>query len=351
MINKERYRQQIKIPTVGLDGQEKINRAKVLVIGAGGLGHPVLSYLVASGIGHLGICDFDLVDISNLQRQVFFKEVDIGQPKVEIIAQRLKELNSMVSITSYFVKVSTQNILEIFSSYDFVVDCTDNFNTKFLIHDTCLLLGKKLVQGSVYQNEGILHSFDFSSKENLPCWRCLWAREPEELCIKNCMDSGIFGPAVGTIGSLMAMDVLNLIVERATNVHLSRTFDLQTFETIKVRWRKNSKCECCQDIQKFYNDHYGHNLDNQLEVFVLPKGLFQIIDIRSDESAMKTSIAQKYHVVRASMFPFDENIIEKERINIIVCETGKMSLRLCRILREKGFKNVYSYGASVKELM
>jgi molybdopterin-synthase adenylyltransferase len=202
----DRYARQMILPGVGAPGQLRLKQASVLVVGAGGLGTPVLQYLAAAGVGRLGIAEMDQVDISNLQRQVMYKTQDVGQPKAEAAKAVLKALNPHIK-TDIHPQVTAENALELFESYGLVVDCSDNFATRYLVSDACVLLGKPWVYGALQQFEGQVSVF-----LGKPCYRCLFPVPPEPHLVASCAEAGVLGTLPGVVGSLMATEALKLLL-------------------------------------------------------------------------------------------------------------------------------------------
>jgi molybdopterin/thiamine biosynthesis adenylyltransferase len=212
MLNQEenkRYNRHVILDQVGLEGQLKLKAAKVLVIGAGGLGCPVLQYLTAAGVGTIGIIDFDTIDLSNLQRQILFTKNDLGKNKAEVAAQRLKQLNDQVKFKAYPERLTTKNALELFSAYDLIIDGTDNFSTRYLVNDAAVLTNKPLVYGSIYKFEGQVAVFNY---ENGATYRCLFPVPPKAGTVKNCSEIGVIGVLPGIIGTQQANEAIKIIV-------------------------------------------------------------------------------------------------------------------------------------------
>ncbi|GIW24010.1 molybdopterin-synthase adenylyltransferase MoeB [Meiothermus sp.] len=205
----DRYARHIVLPGVGGAGQARLKQSSVLVVGAGGLGSPVLMYLAAAGVGRLGIVEMDRVALSNLQRQVLFDTEHIGQPKAEVARARLNGLNPHIEIHTHTLKLDSHNALEILAPYDLVVDCSDNFPTRYLVNDACVLLDKPLVYGAIHQFEGQLSVFHYQGG---PCYRCLFPNPPQPGTVPNCSEAGVFGVLPGVIGSLMATEALKLLL-------------------------------------------------------------------------------------------------------------------------------------------
>ena len=210
---KNRYSRHISLDQVGLSGQEKLKEAKVIVIGAGGLGCPILQYLTAAGVGTIGIIDFDEVDETNLQRQILFTVNDIGKNKAIAAEQGLKQLNPNVNFNVYTDKLTTQNALSLFTDYDIVVDGTDNFSTRYLINDASLITNKPLVYGAIYKFEGQVTVFNYKKG---PSYRCLFPEPPKAGSVPNCSEVGVIGILPGLIGTQQANEVLKLILEIGT---------------------------------------------------------------------------------------------------------------------------------------
>lgn len=238
-----RYSRQLILNEVGTKGQEKLLNSKVLVIGAGGLGSPALYYLAAAGVGNIGLVDFDLVGISNLQRQILYSTEDLGKKKVDIASEKLKKLNPDVNITKYNCRVSAENIEEIVDEYDVVLDCVDNFSARYLISDCCYLKNKPLVEGAVIGFTGILMTI---IPGKTPCYRCLYPVPPKEGEVPTCSDIGIMGMVAGTIGSLQALEAVKVVLGigdiMAGRVLFFDGFDL-TFREMKLENNKN--CQLC----------------------------------------------------------------------------------------------------------
>ncbi|MGB3363639.1 MAG: molybdopterin-synthase adenylyltransferase MoeB, partial [Thermodesulfobacteriota bacterium] len=207
----KRYSRHLIMPEVGVEGQEKLVNSSVLCIGAGGLGSPLALYLAAAGVGHLGILDFDVVDFSNLQRQIIHSEETIGELKVESAKKALQKLNSDIKITTYNEMLTAENAMEIIKGYDIVVDGTDNFATRYLVNDSCVLLGKPNVYGSIFRFEGQVSVFD--AKKG-PCYRCLYPEPPPPGLVPSCAEGGVLGILPGIIGTLQAAETVKLIIEQ-----------------------------------------------------------------------------------------------------------------------------------------
>ncbi|MBL3657666.1 HesA/MoeB/ThiF family protein [Fulvivirga sediminis] len=206
--NISRYSRQIKLPEIGLEGQQKLKNAKVLIVGMGGLGCPAAQYLTAAGVGTLGLLDHDKVDITNLHRQILYTEDNIGQPKAEAAQQYLKKLNSDINFHTYVENLNTENAISIIEKYDIIIDGTDNFQTKYLINDTCLLTNKPWIYASIYKYEGQISVFNY---KNGPTYRCLFPKAPKNDI--SCEETGVIGILPGILGTYQATEAIKLILE------------------------------------------------------------------------------------------------------------------------------------------
>jgi len=204
----DRYARHIILPGVGSAGQLRLKQSAVLVVGAGGLGAPVLMYLAAAGVGRIGIVEMDTVDLSNLQRQVLYQTDEVGFSKAEIAKARLNGLNPLIQIDSYATRLTSENAMEILREYNLVIDASDNFPTRYLANDACVLLGKPLVYGAIHQFEGQVSVFN----QGGPCYRCLYPIPPKPGTVPSCAEAGVFGVLPGVVGSLMATEALKVLL-------------------------------------------------------------------------------------------------------------------------------------------
>ncbi|MBT6375262.1 MAG: molybdopterin-synthase adenylyltransferase MoeB, partial [Gemmatimonadales bacterium] len=240
-----RYARHIALPEVGLDGQARLKEARVLCVGAGGLGSPLALYLAAAGVGTLGIVDFDTVDASNLQRQILHGTEDIGRSKLDSAADSLLAVNPHVEVVKHEVRLSSENALDILSGYDVVVDGTDNFPTRYLVNDACVLSGIPNVYGSVFRWEGQVSVF---ATKGGPCYRCLFREPPPPGLVPNCAEGGVLGVLPGIIGSMQAMETIKLILGKGQSL----AGRLLIFDALDMTWRevalrKNPDCPVCGD--------------------------------------------------------------------------------------------------------
>jgi len=242
----KRYARHIILPEVGGKGQEKLLNSKVLVIGAGGLGSPAILYLAAAGVGTIGIVDFDVVDLSNLQRQIIHNTERVGTPKVESAKKTVEMLNPDVKVITYNTRISKENIMDIIKDYDVVLDGTDNFPTRFLINDACYFAGKPLVSAAMLRFEGQVSVFDFRMKEQSPCYRCLFPEPPPPGLVPSCQEAGILGSIGGIMGCIQATEAIKLILGIGEPlVGKLLIMDALSMDFRKVKLRKDPNCPLC----------------------------------------------------------------------------------------------------------
>jgi len=239
----ERYTRNIIIPEIGSKGQKKLLQSKVLVVGCGGLGVPVILYLAAAGIGQIGVVDHDRVDVSNLQRQVIYDTTDVGKEKVFVIKEKVEKLNPDVKVIPYNTKLTSQNALDIMKEYDMVVDCSDNFPTRYLLNDACVLLNKPLSHGAVLRFDGQLTTI---IPKVSACYRCILKKPPTPGTVPSCREAGILGATCGTIGSLQAMEVIKYLTG-AGNLLINKflVFSGLNLEFRVINTKRNEKCPVC----------------------------------------------------------------------------------------------------------
>ncbi len=238
-----RYSRHLIIPDIAMDGQKRLRNAKVLCIGAGGLGSPVAMYLAAAGVGTLGLVDFDVVDETNLQRQIMHGQSDIGRTKLESAEATIKEINPGVTVVKHETFVSSENALDLFSGYDLIVDGSDNFPTRYLVNDACVLLGKPYVWGSIYRFDGQLSVF---WAEYGPCYRCLFPEPPPPGMVPSCAEGGVLGMLCGTIGSLQTTEAVKIITG-AGDLMIGRmlVYDALELKFRELKVRKDPECPVC----------------------------------------------------------------------------------------------------------
>jgi molybdopterin/thiamine biosynthesis adenylyltransferase len=240
-----RYSRHMLLPTVGAMGQKKLLNARVLLLGAGGLGSPAAFYLAAAGVGTIGIVDFDTVDLSNLQRQILHRQEDVGKPKVESAMRTLKALNPDVDVVPFRTRLYSDNVFDIIKDFDYIVDGTDNFQTRYLINDASVMTNKTVVHGSIFQFDGQVTVF---KPHEGPCYRCLFPQPPPPGAVPNCAEAGVFGVLPGIVGSIQAVETLKLILgEGDPLIGRLLIFDALAMEFSEVKIRRDPNCPVCGD--------------------------------------------------------------------------------------------------------
>jgi molybdopterin/thiamine biosynthesis adenylyltransferase/rhodanese-related sulfurtransferase len=353
-----RYNRHIIIPEFGLEAQQKLKASKVLVIGSGGLGSPVLLYLAAAGIGTIGIVDFDVVDDSNLQRQVLFGVSEIGQPKAEAAKKRLESLNPYITIKIYNTQLTSKNALELIKDYDVVADGTDNFPTRYLVNDACVLLGKTNVYASIFQFEGQISVFNYknSKGEVGPNYRDLYATPPPAGLVPSCSEGGVLGVLPGILGSLQALEVIK-VVTGVGDVLSGRffSFDALGFEsrTFNIRRNPNNPLNGTNptikeliDYEQFCGVKAVEKKIKEINALELNEWQvrgedFQLIDVREPYEYEICNIGAEL-IPLATVIDNAGRIDRKKKV-VVQCKTGNRSGKAIRELEERfGFENLYN---------
>lgn len=347
-----RYNRHIILSEIGQVGQDKISKAKVLVIGAGGLGCPVLQYLTGAGVGTIGIIDFDVVELSNLQRQILFGSSCLGKNKAIAAKERLEDLNDTISIAAYPFQLNYQNAIDLFNQYDIIVDGSDNFETRYLVNDTCLITNKPLVFGAIYKFEGQVSVFNYKKG---PSYRCLFPNPPQEGTIPNCSEIGVLGILPGIIGSMQANEVLKIIL--GIGDVLSGQLLLYNALTSKVSTLKVNRNEAIiQSILEEKNNFHKKQISENCEMEVLE---VSIDDIISEENIQFIDIREsheqpKIESIKVSHIPFSQLEQSLSKINsgkkkVLFCQSGVRSKRATQMLNELNITNCFSLkeGATV----
>ncbi len=345
-----RYSRHLILPEVGTEGQKRLKAAKVLLIGTGGLGSPLGLYLAAAGVGTLGIVDFDVVDDSNLQRQVLFGISDVGRPKIEAAADRLRDINPHIEIVPYETRLESGNALELFRDYDLVVDGTDNFPTRYLVNDACVLLGLPNVYGSIFRFEGQVSVF-WGARG--PCYRCLFPEPPPPGLVPSCAEGGVLGVLPGIIGALQANEVIKLIVG-AGDPLIGR---LVLFDALKLRFRelklrKDPACPICSehptqttliDYDQFCGIEPAAAHDDGFDIDVTELARWR--DEKRDIVLLDVRTPQEYQIARiegAILIPLQElpdrlNELDTASMIVAQCHGGVRSAQAVHYLRQHGF--------------
>ena len=359
-----RYSRHLILPEVGVTGQEKICNASVLCIGTGGLGSPLLLYLAAAGVGKLGIVDFDLVDDSYLQRQVIHGEDWVGKSKVESAKERIKTINSGVEVVPYEVRLTSENALDIFKDYDIVVDGTDNFATRFLVNDACVLLGKPNVYGSIFRFEGQASVFD---AKHGPCYRCLYPEPPPPGEVPSCAEGGVLGILPGIIGVIQATETVKIILGKGnTLVGRLLAFNALDMKFKEFKLRKDSDCVICSDHPAIkslidYEEFCGLGRGEEVE-----KSPEEGIEISPQEVQTMLQNGRKFllmdvrepnefdicHIEGSKLIPQWDiknmlNRLDQTEEIITYCHRGIRSLNAAKFLKEMGFNKVRSMSGGI----
>ena len=348
-----RYSRHLIIPEVGIEGQKKLKAAKVLLVGAGGLGAPLGLYLAAAGVGRIGLVDFDTVDFTNLQRQVIHSTKDVGRNKIDSAAEKMLAINPNVRIAKHNVALSSENALDILKDYDLVVDGTDNFPTRYLVNDACVLLNKPNVYGSIFRFEGQATVFAY---EGGPCYRCLYPEPPPPGLVPSCAEGGVLGILPGTIGLIQATETVKLILGIGEPlVGRLLLYDALGMRFRELKLRKNPDCPVCGEhrtITKLidYQQFCGipaqepKVTEGEIEVTevkaMLDRGdSFVLLDVREPHEYQIASIPG------AKLVPLGEvarrlDEFDKNADIVIHCKSGMRSAKACGILKQAGFEHV-----------
>jgi sulfur-carrier protein adenylyltransferase/sulfurtransferase len=354
LTNEElkRYDRHIKLNEIGVSGQEKLKNSKILIVGAGGLGCPVLLYLAAAGVGTIGIIDHDVVDFSNLQRQILFTQEDIGKQKVDVVENRLLALNDSVIIETYAEAISNKNALNIIEKYNVVIDGTDNFETRYLVNDACIIKNKPLVFGSIFKFEGQITVFNYN---NGPSYRCLYPEPPKEGEVPNCSDIGVLGVLPGIIGTQMANEALKIVL--GIGKVLSGTLkivNLLSNLNLDLKISKNEKNFEISELNDSYNFSCVMNkeLKNTIEVEELKEWIdnkkdILILDVREQ---YELGIAKLPNILNIPLGTIPSNLNKIKNTTIItLCHHGIRSKSAQDYLLSNGFTNVINLEGGIHE--
>ena len=351
----ERYRRHLTLPEFGLKGQEKLLAGSVLLIGAGGLGCPAAQYLAAAGVGRIGLVDDDVVDASNLQRQILFSTADVGRAKVEVAKQRLEGLNPDVRVDAHALRLDSSNAFDLFSDYDVIVDGTDNFPTRYLTNDACVLLGKPNVHGSIFRFEGQASVFDAAHG---PCYRCLYPEPPPPGAVPSCAEGGVLGILPGTIGLVQATESLKLLSGLGAPLYGR----LLHYDALEMSWRefkmqKDPDCPVCGkspeireliDYEGFCGMPAREGEDGRAirqcsaarvaERRAANEPIF-LLDVREPHEVETARIEGAHWIPLGEL---DARLEELEAVRdrpiVVYCHRGRRSLEAVRTLLERGFE-------------
>lgn len=327
------------MPEIGEEGQRKLLAASVLIVGAGGLGSPTSIYLAAAGVGRIGLVDFDRVDVTNLHRQVLYGTSTVGRPKLEAAKERLEDLNGDVEIETHDARLTSENALEILKNYDVVIDGTDNFATRYLVNDACVILGKPNVYGSIFRFEG--QASVFATKDG-PCYRCLYPEPPPPHLVPSCAEGGVLGVLPGVVGTIQATEAIKLITGIGeTLAGRLLLFDAlrMTFRTLKVHRR----CEQHAPITKLID--YEEFCNRMTETDITPPEVaerlddYLLVDVREPYEWNAGHIDSATHIPLAQV-PHRLDEIPRDRDVVMICRSGGRSERARQFLEQQGYTRV-----------
>ena len=347
---ESRYKRQIQLSEIGVKGQEKLKRSKVLIVGAGGLGCPVLQYLASSGVGVLGICDSDLIEESNLARQILYSKSDVGKNKAICAGEKLKLLNPHVQINIHPNSLDHNNALNLIQSYDVIVDGTDNFSSRYLISDSCVLKNKPMVYGGLFKFEGQISVFNYHGG---PSYRCLFPNPPEIEEIPNCNETGILNVAPGLIGLYQATEVLKIILGIGTPLSGKLLLlDLLTQNHFISHFKKNS-----EEIERIQKNKFPLTssiqdciLDFEISLKELDKEVpIHWIDVRAKEEKPRLNFSKLTEIPLDKFNSLDFLRNDKSK-KIIFCQSGNRSKKALIKMKKEGIDNCYSLKEGAREL-
>jgi adenylyltransferase/sulfurtransferase len=359
-----RYARHLILPEVGMEGQQKLKAARVLCVGTGGLGSPLSLYLTAAGIGTLGLVDFDVVDSSNLQRQIIHSTKDIGRKKLDSAAEKLSALNPSVHIVKHETMLTSANALEIMKDYDIVADGTDNFPTRYLVNDACVLLGKPNVYGSIFRFEG--QASVFATKQG-PCYRCLYPEPPPPGLVPSCAEGGVLGILPGLVGVIQATEVIKLILGKGESL-IGRLLlvDALTMRFRELKLRKNLQCPVCGtnptvtqliDYQHFCGivpeTPAAKGVKNGIPQLAV-KELKRRIDAGEDVYILDVREPYEYKIAQIGGKLIPQNDvpnrlaeIDRNREVIVQCRSGVRSQKIAEFLKQQGYPRVVNLAGGI----
>jgi adenylyltransferase/sulfurtransferase len=350
----DRYRRHLSLTEVGVEGQTRLLESRVLLIGAGGLGCPLAQYLAAAGVGTIGIIDFDRIDASNLQRQVLYTTADIGRPKVEVARERIQAMNPDVEVHTHAVALNSENALKLFAEYDVIVDGTDNFPTRYLSNDACVLLGKPNVHGSVFRFDGQATVFDARYG---PCYRCLYPEPPPPGSVPSCAEGGVLGVLPGLIALIQATETVKIVSGIGEPLYGRLVqYDALRMEFNEFRLKKDPKCPVCGDQPTVtelidYQGFCGITGEGEAEIAELSAAAlhamqardddFLLLDVREPDEFMRARLEGSKLIPLGEL---EDRLAEirdwKERPVVVHCHHGGRSAKACKLLGDAGFNRV-----------
>jgi len=356
-----RYSRHLIMPEVGMEGQLKLKAARVLCIGAGGLGSPLALYLGAAGVGTLGLVDFDVVDYTNLQRQIIHTTADVGRKKLDSAADKLKAINPLINLRTFDTRLSSDNALELFRDFDIIADGTDNFPTRYLVNDACVLTGKPNVYGSIFRFEGQASVF---ATEKGPCYRCLYPEPPPPGLVPSCAEGGVLGILPGLVGVIQATEVIKLILGKGEPL-IGRLLlvDALAMKFRELKLRKNPDCPVCgthPTITKLidYNEFCGIRGEEapvetgvaEIQVEELKRRLDAgedvfVLDVREPHEYQICNLGG--HLIPLGDLPKRIHELDSSREIVAHCRSGVRSAKAVNFLRQAGFRKVHNLSGGI----
>src|SRR2546421_4984524 len=356
-----RYSRHLIMPEVGMEGQQKLKAARVLCIGAGGLGSPLALYLGAAGVGTLGLVDFDVVDYTNLQRQIIHSTADVGRKKLDSAEEKLKAINPFLAIRKFETRLSSENALEIFEDFDIIADGTDNFPTRYLVNDACVLTGKPNVYGSIFRFEGKASIF---GTEEGPCYRCLYPEPPPPGLVPSCAEGGVLGILPGLVGVIQATEVIKLILSKGDPL-IGRLLliDVLAMKFRELKLRKNPDCPACgknPTITKLidYEELCGIRGEeapaevttSEMQVEELKQRLDRgedlfVLDVREPHEYQICNLGG--HLIPLGDLPSRVNELDTSKEIVAHCRSGVRSAKAANFLRQAGFKKAHNLAGGI----
>jgi molybdopterin/thiamine biosynthesis adenylyltransferase/rhodanese-related sulfurtransferase len=356
-----RYSRHLIMPEVGMEGQQKLKAARVLCIGAGGLGSPLALYLGAAGVGTLGIVDFDVVDYTNLQRQIIHTTADVGRKKLDSAAEKLKAINPFLNIRKFETRLSSDNALELFRDFDIIADGTDNFPTRYLVNDACVLTGKPNVYGSIFRFEGQASVF---ATNDGPCYRCLYSEPPPPGLVPSCAEGGVLGILPGLVGVIQATEVIKLILGKGDPL-IGRLLlvDALGMKFRELKLRKNPDCPACGTHRTItelidYNEFCGIRGEekpveagvSEIQVEELKRRLdagedLFVLDVREPHEYQICNI--NGHLIPLGDLPKRVHELDSSREIVAHCRSGVRSAKAVTFLQQAGFKKVHNLAGGI----
>jgi adenylyltransferase/sulfurtransferase len=356
-----RYSRHLIMPEVGMEGQLKLKAAKVLCIGAGGLGSPLALYLAAAGVGTLGVVDFDVVDYTNLQRQVIHTTADVGRKKLESAAEKVKAINPFIQLRPFETRLTSENALEIFRDFDIIVDGTDNFPTRYLVNDACVLTGKPNVYGSIFRFEGQVSVF---ATQNGPCYRCLYPEPPPPGLVPSCAEGGVLGILPGLVGVMQATEAIKLILGKGEPL-IGRLLlvDALGMRFRELKLRKNPDCPACgrhPSVTKLidYNEFCGIRGEEKPVASnvpeIQPEELKARLDAGEDIFILDVREPHEYQICNLNgyLIPLGElpkraHELDSSREIVAHCRSGVRSAKAVTFLQQAGFRKVKNLAGGI----